>query len=1315
MRKQTKKWSMLTAAVLLTLSSLSFSQPVQAATLVSGTAANQSTTEEATGANPRYYYTGRPVPSPTAVGEGAYSENNAAALGARSKASKEYSTAIGASAQATAAHTVVVGSCSTAMKAGATSLGADVMRTGTNATAVGYAASATSEGAAALGKGAKATGKNAVALGLGSVADVDNTVSVGSAKTIDSNGQDVAEVTRRIVHVADGKDNSDAATYGQIAAKKQTVKLSRENNKIVSNDGDTIATFQTMSEVAANDDGFVSGANLYAETRAGITADSTNYISQASTAGANLSALDAAIGKVTKDGTFIKKYKTTVSDQENPNESKTVYTSLADNLVNLDTGISKLISNQRWYNVATSESSDDSETLYIGSGIGSGVENVSFYGYDYDGSEGKTRKLTGITKGDAKNNAAIWDQIAKEGQTVSLSTDARDEANTGKKNEIVSNDGTVLATFEGGSVAENDTGFVSGGTVYDAIEDAKTAMTYTGSDTISIVEEIDQETSSTKNVLHVKNMAMSTIEDEADQKLETTAYGRGSFAIGAGSSVGSSADDVAEYAMALGYKARAANSSAISLGAYSSAQGNNSIAIGAGHANYKDGGASALGSCAIAIGGYSTASKTAAIALGNGANAEGAGSVAIGAGSRATEDNTISVGSGVDSPDTDVATRRIVNVSNGEKNTDAATFGQIAKKEQNVSLSTGKNTIVSNDGTILATFEVGEVAEGNTGFVSGGAVHEAIKKAKTEIGGDVTQLKADIAAEVKTENGSYVKEENKVGGNLKALDEAIGVVESDGNVIKKSLDDKGNVTSVSQNLKNIDDKIGKLDSSKDAEGYQYIKSTNTISQNLEALDSITKGSAADLTHVQNVTKETYAKADGKNAIALGENSNAGGSNAISFGTNAAALKDNALAFGNTATASEANTMAFGNKAAASAEGASALGNGATASGTDSISFGTSAEAEGENSLAIGVSAFSKGKQSTSIGYSNSAEGDHSLSVGSLNFVTEAKANALGYNNIVSGKESSAIGTSNLIYGKQSVAIGYGNQVGDDMNWGRNALNGDDDNNTISGNNTYVFGANNIVMANNALVFGSNVSSVVDNAIAIGNSASVTGQNSVAIGNGSVAAEDNVVSVGAAGSERRITNVAAGINDTDAVNVGQLNQGLNDLHNTLTHEVNKVAAGSAALAALRPEGYDPNDKFSMAVGFGHYRNANAGAIGAFYKPNYDTTISIGATMGDGEPLMNMGVSFKLGSGSKKAGYQTSAALSQEVASLRKSNDKLSQDNQALKKDNQSQAKEIADLKADNEKIKADNAKMKEQIAMILAKMEMSDTVEKSIVK
>ncbi len=256
-----------------------------------------------------------------------------------------------------------------------------------------------------------------------------------------------------------------------------------------------------------------------------------------------------------------------------------------------------------------------------------------------------------------------------------------------------------------------------------------------------------------------------------------------------------------------------------------------------------------------------------------------------------------------------------------------------------------------------------------------------------------------------------------------------------------------------------------------------------------------------------------------------------------------------------------------------------------------------------------------------------------------------------------------------------------------------------------GTNAIGLGKGSNASGNDSISLGTGAAASAENAMAFGNGASASGSGSVAIGSGSTATEANVVSFGAANAERRLTNVAAGVNDTDAVNVGQMNstidRNISYLKSSLTRDINKVGAGSAALAALRPEGYDPDNKFSMAAGFGHYKNANAGAIGAFYKPNDDTTFSIGATVGDGESMMNMGVSFKLGSRGQKGAYLTGAALSNEVAALR-------QRNEVLEKDNASQAKEIADLKADNER-------MKEQIAMILAKMELSDTVEKSVAK
>ena len=158
------------------------------------------------------------------------------------------------------------------------------------------------------------------------------------------------------------------------------------------------------------------------------------------------------------------------------------------------------------------------------------------------------------------------------------------------------------------------------------------------------------------------------------------------------------------------------------------------------------------------------------------------------------------------------------------------------------------------------------------------------------------------------------------------------------------------------------------------------------------------------------------------------------------------------------------------------------------------------------------------------------------------------------------------------------------------------------------------------------------------------------------------------------------------------------QDMNSRTDELTNDINKVGAGAAALAALRPEGFHPDDKWSFAVGYGHYKNANAGAIGAFFKPNADTTLSVGGTIGNGDSMMNAGVSFKLGSRSAKSAYRGDAAVSQELASLRKNNDKLTAQTAA-------QQKEISALRAANER-------MQKQIEMIFSQMKMSNQVTKT---
>ena len=93
----------------------------------------------------------------------------------------------------------------------------------------------------------------------------------------------------------------------------------------------------------------------------------------------------------------------------------------------------------------------------------------------------------------------------------------------------------------------------------------------------------------------------------------------------------------------------------------------------------------------------------------------------------------------------------------------------------------------------------------------------------------------------------------------------------------------------------------------------------------------------------------------------------------------------------------------------------------------------------------------------------------------------------------------------------------------------------------------------------------------------------------------------------------------------------LHNEIQDMGNRLTKDINRVGAGSAALAALHPQDFNPDDKWDFAVGYGHYKNVNASAVGAFYRPNAGTTVSLAATIGNGDPQVSAGVSFKIGMG------------------------------------------------------------------------------------
>lgn len=145
---------------------------------------------------------------------------------------------------------------------------------------------------------------------------------------------------------------------------------------------------------------------------------------------------------------------------------------------------------------------------------------------------------------------------------------------------------------------------------------------------------------------------------------------------------------------------------------------------------------------------------------------------------------------------------------------------------------------------------------------------------------------------------------------------------------------------------------------------------------------------------------------------------------------------------------------------------------------------------------------------------------------------------------------------------------------------------------------------------------------------------------------------SITKTGIDGGNQKVTGVAAGeISSTskDAVNGSQLFE-TNQRVNKLGNRINKVGAGAAALAALHPLDFDPDDKWDFAAGYGNYNGENAAAIGAYYRPNEDTMFSVGGSFGNGENMVNAGVSLKLGQGNHVS--TSKVAMAKEIKDLRK---------------------------------------------------------------
>lgn len=446
-----------------------------------------------------------------------------------------------------------------------------------------------------------------------------------------------------------------------------------------------------------------------------------------------------------------------------------------------------------------------------------------------------------------------------------------------------------------------------------------------------------------------------------------------------------------------------------------------------------------------------------------------------------------------------------------------------------------------------------------------------------------------------------------------------------------------------------------------------------------------------------------AGSNGSGGVALGNKAHAG-YKGTSLGSSAISGREGATLVGANTNSASLYTTVIGTDSVINSDGTSykvkidtlfgTYEKDVNIQGATATLVGTSNKVDNKNKLVY------SGVANNVMGAANTIEASNGVTIqGSGNTVTDAYKDMnistseglkvlLGDYSVLAGKESGAVavigGANTVSKQTDSTVIGYDNKLtGDNEKGSHDVFMAGSHNELTNVSDSIVMGNKNVITGvSNVISFGHQNEITANNAVAIGSGAGVSAEGGVALGVGSVAstaagalgygadgktdatwqATKGAVSVGGNGVTRQITNVAAGTEDTDAVNVAQLkntNQRIDGVENQvisnsnrinqLGNRVNKVGAGAAALAALHPMDFDPDDKLTFSAGYGNYGGENAAAIGAYYRPDEKVMFSVAGTVGNGENMVNAGVSFALDRTNHVSNSRT--ALAREVIDLR----------------------------------------------------------------
>lgn len=414
-------------------------------------------------------------------------------------------------------------------------------------------------------------------------------------------------------------------------------------------------------------------------------------------------------------------------------------------------------------------------------------------------------------------------------------------------------------------------------------------------------------------------------------------------------------------------------------------------------------------------------------------------------------------------------------------------------------------------------------------------------------------------------------------------------------------------------------------------------------------------------------------------------------NASAFGSGNNVFAHQGTAIGHNNTVTGENGVALGTGNQASGLNSVAVGNGATASAENSMAFGANARATHQGSVALGANSQTsdvvKTQSHTHLGiYYGRFAGSNPTSTVSVG----APDNERTITNVAAGRISET--STDAVNGSQlftvtdamgrmanstAQVLGGNAQVHPDGSLSMSNI-GDTGENTVHDaiksvhsqlQKGLTFAGDQGTSSETKLGSTFNIKGDGQNITTEANGNQLTVRmsstptfNSVTSQQYNVGDKTYINSQGLNANNQKIRNVAPGEisqNSTDAINGSQLydtNQHIQNLSNTtnqsiskLRNDVKKVGAGAAALAALHPLDFNPDDKWNFAVGYGNYQSANAVALGAFYRPNEDTLINVAGSLGNGKNMINTGISFKFGQTNNVSASKI--ALAKEVEALK----------------------------------------------------------------